>query len=867
MIHKIIKDAYFKGALRYVLDPAKGLLIGGTFGSHQSPSQIAREMHEVAGDRLRKPVFHAVLSLRPGESLSNDRWNEAARRYMASLGYEDVPFVLVRHTNREHDHVHIVASRVRYDGSVVSDRQDRFKGLSAVRELSREFGLSMGSPSSRSRVAAEVRALVRSAAQGRPTFATFLSRLEASGVRVTTHVSPTARKVQGLSFHLDGVTFKASHLGRDLSWSGLQKLGVRYDPKTDLPLVLARSSRQAVSLEGSAWSDGTVRDLSHRLRSLRAESRGGGTAARDLIRRGSEAFRFSAHVARFLEGGIGPSDATRQLTRALSPRSHLSLALSLLGAFRSPGTAALLLLQVARRASTSGRQTPADPGLLFLRQLAHAAAGDRPRFEVFRARLVEAGVHLGPGVFILPDRVVPGREIGLNAVQLERLGVQDARERFGRPDRAVRHGDRDRRDHSGGLEGGRGPAHSGLGTDRADRSESDPATRPARGANPPTSNRDGGAHLGGGSSPQQPQAAGHPDLDDRRRSRPRGESPSPERLDRSAASMVPDRSASGPTPDRTPARGPALSSPGGPAKAPLVSSSGAQLPHELALQLRALGEEGVAIRVRTPERTLTHRIHSPEVLDQMMPSLLAQARQGAALEIRSLDPRTQHLSGVPAEVVELAHQRGVEPAAILRRGDGTFDVWLRHSPSAPPQTLPYLHRLVRAEYGQPPLSPARPFGPLAGVDPAVRLIEASGAPYTRAHALSDSISVSRQALDEDLARRLRAVGVQPLAQYRAASPGPNADREWSRVALRQGAAPRDVALELVRSGARAQSGPRAQALYASRILAQTIPATPARDLPIQLLATASKILGVPVDVISIARTLLTQAVRLTLGRS
>src|SRR6185436_21038834 len=141
LIHKIIKGSYFKGALRYVLDPNKGLLIGGTFGSHQSPAQVAHEMHEVAGDRLRKPVFHAVLSLRPGESLSNDQWNEAARRYLSALGYDDTPYVLVRHTNREHDHVHIIASRVRYDGSVVSDRQDRFKGLAAVRELSREYGL------------------------------------------------------------------------------------------------------------------------------------------------------------------------------------------------------------------------------------------------------------------------------------------------------------------------------------------------------------------------------------------------------------------------------------------------------------------------------------------------------------------------------------------------------------------------------------------------------------------------------------------------------------------------------------------------------------------------------------------------------
>jgi len=460
LIHKIMKGGYFKGALRYVLDPNKGLLIGGTFGSHQSPSQIAQEMREVAGERLRKPVFHAVLSLRPGESLTNDHWNEVARRYLAALGYDDSPYVLVRHTNREHDHVHIIASRVRYDGSVVSDRQDRFKGLAAVREISREQGLSLGASSGRSVLADEIRTLIRRAAEGKPSVATFLSRLEGSGVRVTAHISPRAKKVQGLSFHLDGTTFKGSQLGRELSWSGLQtKLGVRYEPATDLPALLARSSRQPTQTDPSAWSPETIRDLSTRLRTLRTRTGAGRTASRALLRQGSEAFRLSAHVARFLEGSLRPADASRRLARALSPSEHLSLALSFLGAFRSPGTAALFLLRVSLRSVTKTQPNvpAADPAFLFLRQVVHAAAGDRPSFDVFRDRLAEAGVHLGSGTFVLPDRMVPGRDVGLDATQLERLGVQNAAERFGRPDRPFRGGDRDRRDHGANPSGGGSP--------------------------------------------------------------------------------------------------------------------------------------------------------------------------------------------------------------------------------------------------------------------------------------------------------------------------------------------------------------------------------------------------------------------------
>lgn len=264
---------------------------------------------------------------------------------------------------------------------------------------------------------------------------------------------------------------------------------------------------------------------------------------------------------------------------------------------------------------------------------------------------------------------------------------------------------------------------------------------------------------------------------------------------------------------------------------------------------------------------MTHRILTPDVLDRMLPNLADHARRGAGLEIRSLDSRVQHLSGVTAEALHHARRGGAEPAMVLERSDGTFDVWLRHSPGAPQQTLPYLQRALRTEYGQAPLGSTTPFSPVAGLDPAVRLVEAKGAPYTRAQALADFFAVSRRALDEQLATRLRAVGVTPLAQYRAANPGPTADREWCRFALRQGLAPRDVVQELIRSGSRAQAGPRAQALYASRVLASTLPGTSARDLPQRLLTTASQVLGLSVDALSIVRMFLVQAVRLTLGRS
>jgi hypothetical protein len=225
----------------------------------------------------------------------------------------------------------------------------------------------------------------------------------------------------------------------------------------------------------------------------------------------------------------------------------------------------------------------------------------------------------------------------------------------------------------------------------------------------------------------------------------------------------------------------------------------------------------------------------------------------------------QHLSGVSQPALERASRRGAEPAIVLQRGDGLYDVWVRHHPTATLETLPSLARTLRAEYQLPVLDASQPFGAVAGSE-SVRLIEASGRSYTRAQALADYFEASRRILEQRLTERLQSVGVTSLADYRKVNPGPNADREWSRFALRQGLAPQDVAQELIRSSSRSQAGPRARALYVSRVLAASLPPDKNRDPHRQLLEVAARVLGVSVDALSIVRNLLIRSVRLTLGR-
>ena len=58
------------------------------------------------------------------------------------MGYAGCAFVAVEHNDRQHQHVHLVVSRVRSDSSLAREQLGDFqKAMAVCRQLEREFGL------------------------------------------------------------------------------------------------------------------------------------------------------------------------------------------------------------------------------------------------------------------------------------------------------------------------------------------------------------------------------------------------------------------------------------------------------------------------------------------------------------------------------------------------------------------------------------------------------------------------------------------------------------------------------------------------------------------------------------------------------
>ena len=266
MIQKISPPGQgFRGVLNYALDAKKAPeLVAGNMAGENARS-LAREFGDAraSNEAVGKPVFHGSLSADPGDQVSAERWRAITEAYVDRMGYGESLWVAVRHRDADHDHVHIIASRVGHDGTRVKDHQEQKRGETIVRDLEREHGLHQVAPSreaerraiSRDELAAFERTgqvsvkgrlleHLKIAARDRPTMGEFAERLEAQGVAVRVHVASTGR-VSGISFELDGVAVKGSDVGRAYSWQGLQqRLGLSYEEGRDLPVLQALSRGQ-----------------------------------------------------------------------------------------------------------------------------------------------------------------------------------------------------------------------------------------------------------------------------------------------------------------------------------------------------------------------------------------------------------------------------------------------------------------------------------------------------------------------------------------------------------------------------------------------------------------------------------------------
>jgi len=86
--------------------------------------------------KISNPQFHAVLSAK-GKSYSKDELTEIAANWLELMGYGSQPYLIVFHKDTDHNHVHLVTTRVGRDGKKISSAYEHVRSL---KNLNRVLG-------------------------------------------------------------------------------------------------------------------------------------------------------------------------------------------------------------------------------------------------------------------------------------------------------------------------------------------------------------------------------------------------------------------------------------------------------------------------------------------------------------------------------------------------------------------------------------------------------------------------------------------------------------------------------------------------------------------------------------------------------
>jgi hypothetical protein len=92
---------------------------------------------------LSKPVFHTSLSFDYEDNLTDEQMVQIGKDYLEQFGFKDNQYIIIRHLDTLHQHIHLIANRVEYEGGVVSDSQSYRKNWKICRELEEKYNLTL----------------------------------------------------------------------------------------------------------------------------------------------------------------------------------------------------------------------------------------------------------------------------------------------------------------------------------------------------------------------------------------------------------------------------------------------------------------------------------------------------------------------------------------------------------------------------------------------------------------------------------------------------------------------------------------------------------------------------------------------------
>jgi hypothetical protein len=236
MIGKVITGKSFGGCIRYVVQKQAAVILDAAGVRIGQANQIIDDfnLQRKYNPDLGKAVGHIALnwSIEDLSKLNDEIMVQIAKEYLQKMKIMDTQYLIVRHQDKQHPHVHIVYNRVNNDGKTIADNFQKDRNIKACKELTLKYGfyISPGKDhvnrkqlKGEDKTKYELFDAIRSASKIVKDIHELKEVLANQGIGTHFKYKSGTTEIQGISFSKGEYKFKGSEIDRSLSFAKLNK--------------------------------------------------------------------------------------------------------------------------------------------------------------------------------------------------------------------------------------------------------------------------------------------------------------------------------------------------------------------------------------------------------------------------------------------------------------------------------------------------------------------------------------------------------------------------------------------------------------------------------------------------------------------
>lgn len=233
MMGKIVSGHSFKGVVNYILDKNKDAKLLYAEGVRYNSGDAIIESFLIQGrfnPNLKKNVGHISLSFSVEDKakLSDDFMVKIAKEYLLKMGIKNTQFIVARHFDKEHPHIHIAYNRTNCDGKTISDKNERYRSVKICKELTLSHGLYFAKGKEHVKMKRlkepdkskyEIYQALKDTIPKCKSWSQLKDELNKQGIDIKFKYKGHSDEIQGITFIKNGYAHNGSKVDRQFSYS------------------------------------------------------------------------------------------------------------------------------------------------------------------------------------------------------------------------------------------------------------------------------------------------------------------------------------------------------------------------------------------------------------------------------------------------------------------------------------------------------------------------------------------------------------------------------------------------------------------------------------------------------------------------